>query len=564
MKLDRFFIWRRRHWRGLTVSALAALFFIGAGAFNFLTESPDFMKWGSPDETANYVMAGQMAATGWPLIKEELNLTADNLVAPRSLLADGVWLKPVSFLGVIIYYGLLAKLLGLWVLPYLTPFLAAAAIVIFYLLVKKFLNPDIAWTAAWLAAIFPPLIYYSVRGLFHNVPFAAWLIIATYLATLAARRQTGWTAYGLAVLAGYACGLALAMRGVEVLWLGPLIIYGWLVNWRQWRLAKSGVWLFGLALALAPVAYYNQLLYGAPWLSGYPGMNRAASDLVNGSALAAGQVFAGQLTAVYAAAKQIYHALFYFSARPIASLLNLWLYFIKMFYWWWWLAVIGWLRWTYLQWRDRQNKRWWLAVLPCTLIFIWLTLYYGSWQISDNIDPNAVTIGNSYTRYWLPLYLAAIPWAAFGLIDLSRRFWPRHPVRPAAIILILLTAWSAWFVLAGSAEGLIPAYRNFQESRLIYQHVLTDTEPNSIIITRYHDKLFFPERAVIMKNFTDRSTVAVYAKLLRERPLYYFNLTLPEKDLRLINDQQLRPSGLVLVWREAVTPELSLYSLQKK
>ena len=55
------------------------------------------------------------------------------------------------------------------------------------------------------------------------------------------------------------------------------------------------------------------------------------------------------------------------------------------------------------------------AVLSLILIF-----YYGSWQFNDNPDPNRFTIGNSYTRYWLPIYLMMMPIAALAIVKFSQ------------------------------------------------------------------------------------------------------------------------------------------------
>jgi hypothetical protein len=41
----------------LIVVVLAVIFFLATASFNFFTQSDDFLKWTSPDETANYFFA---------------------------------------------------------------------------------------------------------------------------------------------------------------------------------------------------------------------------------------------------------------------------------------------------------------------------------------------------------------------------------------------------------------------------------------------------------------------------------------------------------------------------
>jgi hypothetical protein len=38
----------------IIVVVLAAVFFVATSTFNYYTQEPDYTKWSSPDETANY------------------------------------------------------------------------------------------------------------------------------------------------------------------------------------------------------------------------------------------------------------------------------------------------------------------------------------------------------------------------------------------------------------------------------------------------------------------------------------------------------------------------------
>jgi len=119
----------------VAVALIALVFFVGTSSYNFVTQKDGTVKWNSPDETANYYFA-KSYATDHTLSKfEPANVVAGDLVIPRSLRSDNGWIKPVSFLGIILIYGEIGSLTSPAVIPYLTPFFGALGIIFFYLLV---------------------------------------------------------------------------------------------------------------------------------------------------------------------------------------------------------------------------------------------------------------------------------------------------------------------------------------------------------------------------------------------------------------------------------------------
>jgi len=47
----------KKYWRSAVLIVLAVGFAVGAGSFNYFAQSRDFVKWASPDESANYIFA---------------------------------------------------------------------------------------------------------------------------------------------------------------------------------------------------------------------------------------------------------------------------------------------------------------------------------------------------------------------------------------------------------------------------------------------------------------------------------------------------------------------------
>ncbi|MCK5320938.1 hypothetical protein KAJ61_06150, partial [Candidatus Parcubacteria bacterium] len=132
------------------------------------------------------------------------------------------------------------------------------------------------------------------------------------------------------------------------------------------------------------------------------------------------------------------------------------------------------------------------------------------------------------------------------------------------IFLIIFFYGSLSFVLYGSEEGLIFLAQRQKESRAEYNQVLKLTENNSAIITFYHDKLFFPERKVIVGLFDDKRMVAKYANLVELLPVYYYNFTLPQKDIDYLNNKRLAEAGLGIEKVRQITSDFTLYRLVEK
>jgi hypothetical protein len=120
------------------------------------------------------------------------------------------------------------------------------------------------------------------------------------------------------------------------------------------------------------------------------------------------------------------------------------------------------------------------------------------------------------------------------------------------------------FVLTGSDEGLIYLTKRQQEAKKEWRQVLDLTENDSIIITLYHDKLLFPERKVIVGLFNDQNMNQVYAKLVNELPVYYYNFNFPDKDFEYLNNTRLPSVGLQIRKIQAVNDKFTLYELFKK
>ncbi len=568
LSTSRPILWAKRHWHTILVVLAAIGFFFVASSFNYLSQDNAFVKWLSPDETANYTVARLYAQTGSLQFFEKYNLIAEDIIHPRSFRSDWGWIKPVSFVGMPLYYGAIGRLLGIDVIPYLTPLFGAIALIFFYLLIREFFGKTNALMSTVLAAAFPVYVYFSARSMFHNILFIAALIIGLYFVVRMVRRRPPeeggylsrtWPSFLYALLGGAAFGVAAAARTSELLWLAPLLVGLWLFNFRKVGLVKLFFFAYGIFLALLPVMFWNQTLFGSWKSSGYPELNDSLFTLEQSGGALAQTAAAGKWYDIGPALAKVQDTVFHFGFHPGQSLHIFDDYVTTMFPWLFWLAGAGIL--LFIIYYKKYTRGRWLFFLGWAAVSTILVIYYGSWLFFDNPDQTS-TIGNSYTRYWLPLYLGALPFVSLIIIFATSVLRQRHVIAVArAIAVAALVTVSIQFVWNDPAEGIAVSIEKQKQSRLEWEQVTALTEPNAVIITRYHDKLLFSERKVVIGLFNDKNMIRAYARIARYIPVYYYNFNYQQKDLEYLNSSPLHEAGLRIEEVKRITDRFTLYRL---
>ena len=577
----------KKHLNLIIVSLLAAAFFVATASFNYLSQEADYVKWSSPDETANYFFTKNFASTGSLSVFDRANLVGDNMVIPRSVRSDGGYMKPVSFLGISLVYGAIAAATDIAVIPYLTPLFAAFGIVIFYLIIRRIFSERVGLWSAFLLASFPVYIYYTVRSMFHNILFIVMLLAGLYLFLLALGQPRekvkvpfvawklsarAWWEFVAAVSSGIFLGLAIITRTSEILWLLPAIFIAWLFYAGRFGLTKTVLAIAGLSLPLLLAAHYNQILYGSFWYGGYNEMNRTLEDIArSGSEIFKFGWGAGSFIYYRDYLLKILDNIFYFGFNLGQSKTMFINYVWKMFPI---LAIAGAAGTVLLFFQNcrRFQKKHLAYFLVWILLSAFLIVYYGSWRFNDNPDMSRYTIGNSYTRYWLPFYIGLMPLAALALVRVSRALLLMSAKTMGRIRRLVATglqaagvlvfaAVSIIFVLYGSEEGLAYLYYNNQAEKINTRQVWALTDKEGIIITRYYDKFFWPERRVIMGTLPDDGILKAAKKLVRYYPVYYYNFYLKPADVSYLNGSKLAPYGLYMSEVKKVNAKFGLYSL---
>jgi len=492
----------------------------------------------SPDETANAYFSQLFAESGALSSFDPLNSDLDGALFPRSAVVLAGRLVPGGFIGLPVVFGFLVAVLGTWSLTFLTPILAAAAVFAWYAIIRRVFDREIGLVSAILLSIHPAWWYYSARSLMPNVPFVAFLIFAGYFLIIRPFRSRRF-AYLDFVLSGACVSLALSFRTSEAVWIALAVLAG-AIAYGRIRISWSRVVFFvaGLTIAILPIALINQATYGSPFASGY---TVSVADVSTEISPAVQE----SPTAFLSFGTDLSHVFFPFglSYKDIGK--NVLAYGAGLFWWMTLLVVIGFPLAFPARSLARELHPARRAYLAFTLVACaYLAAMYGAWTFFDNPDPMQVTIGNSHIRYWMPVFVLLIPFAAFAIRWLSRRSLTETGRRLTVVSLVLICAClSVRTAFFSSEDSLANAAVGLETSRDVRDRVLALTEPDAVIVVDRADKLFFPYRRVRYP-LRDETTYALMPRILLRAPLYYYGITLPPPDLDYLNVEKLKGLGL--------------------
>lgn len=507
----------------------------------------------SPDERANAFFAQTFAEKLSFCSEEPLNVIAKGLVHPRSTVAPGTCILPSSFLGLPVFIGIVILVFGVFgsaiasvAAMCVTPCLAGLGVVAWWWTVRRFTGREsMADIAAFIVLIHPAFWYYSARVMMHNVPFVSLLFMAGAVTILAIDRRSVW----LASAAGAIAALAMTMRLVEVpifivIIAIALIIYRRSAPWKLVLFASgSAILVFGLYAAL------SAMTYGSPFVTGYTLPNlRAVASAADSIVAVAPSAF-----------DRVFGLLLPFGFHPMAMMRNVLTYGFQLYPMLSFLAIAG----AIMAWRTKLLG-WRLVVGLLFMASVWMAMVYGSWSMADNVDPSAVTVGNSHVRYWLPLFVASSIFVAYAVDAFARR--SRAASMIAIVMLLCVGALSAQTVFGGT-DGLLAtrsalvSYEEKQERVFELAHCAEGGDSRPVIIVDHADKYLFPTCRVIVPLRSD-ATYAILPTLVDIVPVYYFGLTLPQIDIDFLNEKKLGENALRIDAIETIMDQ-TLYQISR-
>lgn len=459
----------------------------------------------SPDETANYFFAKQFSENSSAAFSEELNVQYQNVIHPRAVITspDGK-LLPGSFLGIIYIYGLLAKILGNWSIIFLTPLISLFAAFFFFKLLKEFFSSDISFLSSLLLFIFPGFWYYNSRSMFHNALFLDLVIFFLYFLATSDKKEHRFHIF----FASFFLALAIFVRTSEALWLIPIcfaILFLKRKTLGSQKCILAVINIFALIFLILVLQYdiFGNFLTGAYFKT------------ENGNFF-----------------EQILKGFFPFGIHPITALINFIKYFVLIFWWFFIPGILGFFLFFITFSRQRETAK--MYTIAYSIIFLYLVFYYGSWSISDNLDPKKITIGTSYVRYWLFLYAFGLPYVSYFFMSILQRI---HNRALRSFLIFFLASSLLYFsynmTWSKTEESLGSVYQRIQEYYFKRTFVSSAIPSDSIIATDRSDKIFFPKYRVIV-NIKDEKTLSQIALMVQDGLSVYYYSHLNEEDIEKI------------------------------
>ncbi|MEK9158435.1 MAG: hypothetical protein AAB673_00325, partial [Patescibacteria group bacterium] len=157
-------------------------------------------------------------------------------------------------------------------------------------------------------------------------------------------------------------------------------------------------------------------------------------------------------------------------------------------------------------------------------VSIYLLTYYGSWLFYDNLNQQ-FSIGSSHVRYFLPIFVLALPLVAGFLLWL----WGRGPiVKSAVAILFLVMSTTAYLSVFAQFEGLSTVKNTVKAYQIWQERVYSLTEKDAVILTRYADKYIFPGRRVIVGWDNTERKQAIVNIIKDNKAVYYYDFKLTQ------------------------------------
>lgn len=500
----------------------------------------------SPDETANAYFARLFARTGSLAAYDPLSAELGDALYPRSAVSHGGYLAPGGFIGIPALYGTVIRALGEATIPWITPALALAAVLAWGAAAARIFGARVGAVSAFALAVHPAWAYWASRSLMPNAPFASLLVLSAFAAICRplSSRASGLKGFPADLLAsGALFGLALSVRPSELLWLVPAALAAWVALGRtKPRLAPSLAFFAGVSLVAAPMLFLNAQTYGQALTSGYASTASVVASAQAPVAVSAWERF-----------QDMARPLFPFGLHPRNALRAVRDHGLGLFWWLAPLALIGLIR--ALRERGaapeaRAPRRAYHAFFLVSAAY--LAALYGSWAIHDNPDPDAVSIANSYARYWLPAFVLSTPYLAMAALWATDRAASARGKRligaGLALAAVALCVRATFFA---RHDGIVTVSETLQADAHAKAVLLSLTEPEAVIVTDRADKLLFPERRVRVP-LRDEATYALLPRLVNRAPAYYYGITLPEADLRYLNGEKLVGTGLMFVPVETI------------
>ncbi len=510
---------------------LGILFFLAYSWFSFSILQGGAVKFNSPYDTASYFFTKQFIHEKKFAYPEPYLALSNNLAHPRSMSEYNGFVVPTIFLGFLILLGIIGFVVGPYGILFVVPLVSAAAPYFFYQVLKRLFSNRVALLSALLLFIHPAFWYYASRSMLPNALLIDLLIIGAYFFILGIEKKKWY----FTSAAGLALGGALAIRPNDFIWIVPLCGIAWWALRAHLTKTYHALFFASTAFILMIYGFFNYQTFGSAFAFGYKIQSFS-------TALGALPSLQGDII------QKILSLFFPFGFHPRLILHTFWNYAVLLQWWFVITGIIGFfVSLPLLKGALKKNIK--PSFFYYTLIFsitsIWLLCSYGSFDFVENVT-GQVTLGNSYVRYWLPIFVLSLPYISLLIIKvlsfLFQKLKNNVLIGVLAVgIFLLFSFFSVRLVYWQTNESLMPIVghiRDYQQKSAIIQSLVP---PYAVIFSRASDKIFFPERKS-GASFSGFREVSSLTPLLHAVPVYYYGLW-SESEIEKINSEHFVPLG---------------------
>lgn len=418
-----------------------------------------------PDANANFWSVSRIVDQASIGEFDSLNILSNFLLHTRSQnVIDGVTL-PMAFLPGLFIMASLSWLFGQFASLFVVPSLAAAFVLIFYLLISKlFPDKNLAIVSTILLATLGPWFYFATQVLLPNI-VVLFLAILALFAFVDKKYIAGSLFFALAIVC----------RPPEIIWLLPmLVLFFYYLKPQLSKLRMINSFIIFIAIILWAL-YLNKLVFGGYFLTGYANFQTNALP-----------------SETHLRADNILSWLSPFGVNVLLAVKN----YIKYFWLLIWPYSIFILLgvWNILKSKNNDQHKKYLVVY--VVVSVLLVLYYGSWDFADLLVKNLNTISISYVRYFLPIFVMSVPLVVIGIKYLLTNL--KHSNFWQTCIIVGLVLFSANQIIFTANDGWLASARYIYGYYKEYQNIKAVVPAESVIISERSDKYLYPYYRVVV------------------------------------------------------------------
>ena len=467
---------------------LATVFLIYVLSFAYIVTShiydpPSY----SPDGTVNYLFSTLYAENGSLLYNDYLNTFGENIIRPNGVLLVNENFVSMKFIGLPLYYGSYATIIGTNFIPYFTLIFSIIGIFFIYSLGNQLYGRTNAIMSSFLFLMLPYHLYWSFRPLMENI-FGAIIFVLGIAYFFRFIRENEIKNLMLAALF---LATSFNIRPDIILFLIPLVLI-LIINLKKIGFRVILISLIIGLITITPILLLNNDLYG-----GYLSTGQSTIHSIS----------PGQKSSV--------QALYEMALINLTNLSNstpLFAFIIMAG------IFIMFQKKSHLQ----SNRTYIFFIIIALIIFIRFYLTGAApWQGGG--------LRESYTRYILPLYLVSVP-LLLKSIQNFQHFINKcnHSSKIGNKFVILLIAIFLIINIPFVFSTLDSEWSTRNKYAQITNTVSENTESNAVIFLTDFDKYVYPKRKVatiknLLSENKEKAVVDIMANLSKQNiPLYFY------------------------------------------